>query len=88
MPTKAPPAHAKLTPPEVAKRFRCSPEKVIAWILAGELHAINVAARLGGRPRWLIDQKDLADFERRRSAAPLPRRQRTKAAAKGFVRYY
>src|SRR5437660_5835359 len=45
------PAKVKLTPPEVAKMWGITPEKVIAFIRSGELRAINVATRLGGRPR-------------------------------------
>jgi hypothetical protein len=69
----------KLTPPEVARLLRCSPEKVIGWIRAGELKAINAAARLGGRPRYLVDRAELGDFERRRTVAPAqPRTHRRK----------
>jgi excisionase family DNA binding protein len=72
----------KLTPPEIARRCRISPDKVLTWIRSGELRAINVATRPGGRPRYLIDEKDLADFEARRavvsSPTTKPRRRQTK----------
>ena len=64
------PAKVKLTPPEVAKMWGITPEKVIAFIRSGELRAINVATRLGGRPRFLIDVSDLAAFEARRAVVP------------------
>jgi excisionase family DNA binding protein len=69
-----------LTPPEVARRYGVSAEKVIGWIRRGELRAINLAARRGRRPRWRIGQADLLAFENRRAAipeAPQPRRRRT-----------
>ena len=68
----------KLTPPEVARSWGISPDKVVAWIKSGELRAIDASTRRGQRPRYLIDVDDLADFEARRSCspAPKPRRQR------------
>ena len=74
----------KLTPPEVARRYRVSPDKVLIWIRRGELRAVNVATTAGGRPRFLIDEADLAVFENRRTAGPQPkvsrRRRATEAA--------
>ena len=71
------------TPPEIAREWGISPAKVIAWIRAGELRAINAAARPTGRPRYLIDVADLAEFAARRSTvsppAPRPRRRRQPA---------
>ncbi len=74
---------ATLSPAQVARRLGVGIHKVLAWIARGELAAVNVANRLGIRPRWRISAEALADFERRRSAvpptpAPKPRR---KAAA-------
>jgi excisionase family DNA binding protein len=69
----------KLTPPQLAKRYGVSPDKVLTWIRAGELRAVNVASRPGERPRWLIDETDVAAFEARRAAqatARVPRRSR------------
>ena len=63
----------KLTPPQIARMWGVSVEKVHAFIRAGELRAVNGA--LPGRkqrPRWLVDVEDLADFERRRSNQPAP----------------
>ena len=68
-----------LTPPQVAKRFGIAPEKVLAWINAGELRAINVALRIGGRPRYRVDPADLAVFMANRTVgkpSPSPRQNR------------
>jgi excisionase family DNA binding protein len=73
---------SKLTPPEVARLWGVSPDKVLAWIRAGELRAVNAATTQHGRPRYLIDRADLAAFEQRRAATPAPaagRRRRTPA---------
>lgn len=71
----------KLTPREIAQQWGIAPEKVIGWIRAGELRAINAATRMGGQPRYLVDVADLADFELGRQAGPdrpkkAPRRRR------------
>ncbi len=63
---------AYLTPPVVARRYGVSVDKVLAWIHRGELAALNLADRLGGRPRWRISPEALAAFERSRSATPPP----------------
>lgn len=81
----------KLTPAEVADQYGCDVNKVLRWISNGELRAINIAQRLGGRPRWRIDVDDLKAFEARRSSTAnttpdVPRRKRPARPA-GFVEY-
>jgi hypothetical protein len=63
----------KISPPELAKRWGLSPSKVLGWIKTGELRAIDVSTRRGGRPRYLIDLTDIALFEASRSVSPLPK---------------
>ena len=48
-----------LTPRELARVLRVSPERVRAWISRGELCAVNTADR-GERPRWVILPDQLA----------------------------
>jgi len=45
-----------LTPPQVAKLLAVKHDKILSWIRTGELRAINLAARQGGRPRWRISR--------------------------------
>jgi excisionase family DNA binding protein len=59
-----------LTPPEVADHLRVSSDKVLAWIRSGELRAINVAQKLGGRPRYRITADDYAAFVNHRTVVP------------------
>ena len=63
----------KITPPELAKRWGIDPAKVLTWIRAGELRAIDASTRPGGRPRYLIDERDVAAFEERRAVCSSPR---------------
>jgi hypothetical protein len=67
------------TPAELARLLRVSPDRVRAWIVAGELTAINTASRRCGRPRFVILPQHLTEFAARRAAAapkPAPRRRR------------
>lgn len=45
---------------------------MIAFVRSGELRAINLATRQGGRPRYRISAEDVALFEARRSCSPKP----------------
>ena len=67
-------------PPELAKQWGVSPDKVRAWILSGELEAIDISKTQGGRPRYLIPQAAIEAFEACRSIQtppePSPRRTR------------
>lgn len=62
-----------LTVADVARRYRVGGDKVRAWIRRGELRALNTAAVECGKPRFVVTPEALADFEARRSAAPLPK---------------
>ena len=50
-------AERPLTVPEVARHFRVSRNKVLAWIRSGRLHGYNVSAN--GRPKYRINPSDL-----------------------------
>lgn len=70
---------AGLTPRELARLLRVSPDRVRAWIASGELGALNTAAARCGKPRYVVLPHHLAEFEQRRGAArpkPAPRRRR------------
>ena len=68
---------------DICKRFGVGEHTVLAWIKSGELVAINVSRRLGGRPRWRFTVEAIQAFETLRAAMPAQprsRRRRTKAA--------
>jgi len=70
-----------LTPPKIAKMYGCNVYKILTWIRNGELKAINIATKLGGRPRYIVKREELEAFERRRQVQPPPpivRRRRRK----------
>ena len=63
----------KITPPELARRWGVTSDKILAFIRSGDLRAINAASPgRTRRPRYLIDLADIEDFERRREAVPPP----------------
>lgn len=69
----------KLSPPQLAAQWGVDVHKVVGWIRSGELRAINLATDRNGRPRYAIDQADIAVFEASRAVtppAPRPRRRR------------
>lgn len=74
------PAKDRYTPPELASQWGVSPDKVRAWIRAGDLAATDVSTTQGGRPRYLISQAAIAALESRRTIQappePPPRRSR------------
>lgn len=67
-----------LSPPQYAAQLGVKADKVVAWIKAGELRAVNLAIKPGGRPRWKIPPDATVIFENSRSVQPhvAPRRRR------------
>ena len=60
----------RLTPPEVAAILGVQPRKILHWIEAGELAAVNVATTKNGRPQWRITTSALEQFEQSRMVTP------------------
>ena len=78
-----------ITPPELAKRYRVNVDKILAWIRSGELPAINIASKPGGRPRWRIRESDIELFEARRSAvAPAKKTRRRRRRSPGVIEFF
>ena len=77
-----------LTVADVARRYRVSEDKVRGWIRRGELRAVNTAAALCGRPRFVITPEALARFERARAAGQPPKQPRRRHKRTGLVDYY
>jgi excisionase family DNA binding protein len=76
-----------LTVRDVARRYRVSEDKVRAWVRRGELRAINTAATLCGKPRWVITPEALAEFEKGRCGSPPPKPQR-RPRQQTFIDFY
>ena len=75
-----------MTPSEIGKLLRISPDRVRAMIARGELRAINTAPRRGGRPRYIVLPHHLRDWEQAHQAAvpPAPARRRKRTSGVDF----
>ena len=74
-----------LTPPEVGRRYGIKPDRVIRFIRAGLLRAIDVASPGSRRPRFRIHEADLVAFEVSREVRPRQRKSYRKRRSKGDV---
>jgi hypothetical protein len=59
-----------VTAPVLAKRWGVGTDKVTGFIKSGELQAINIATKIGGRPRYLISEDAIAAFKKARQVVP------------------
>lgn len=69
------------SPNQIARERGVGTHKVLGWIKAGALEAVNCAAKASGPPRWKISAKALEMFDATRSnrvieTVPRPRRTR------------
>lgn len=78
----------KLSPPQIARAWGVSPDKVLTWIRTGELRAIDASTRRSGRPRYLVDVGDLARFEAARAVMPLPKTSRKRKKANDVIEFF
>lgn len=68
-----------LTPSEIAKILKVSPETVIGWIRKAELRAVNVGSGTN-RARFRVSRDSLDEFLRLREVQPpTPRKRRRRA---------
>jgi hypothetical protein len=76
-----------LTVRDVALRYRVGEDKVRRWIKAGELAAINTAATLCGKPRYVVTVEAIKRFDARRTVCPPPKTERRRRQS-GVTDYY
>ena len=79
-----------LSPSAYASQIGVNVHAVLNWIRSGELRALNLASRLGRRPRWKLTREAIEEFERKRTNAPAaPKAPRTpKASTTDYKRYF
>jgi excisionase family DNA binding protein len=74
---------------DLTERYGVSEHTVLGWIRSGELRAVNVGRRPGGKkPRWRITQEALEAFERARTPAPPLPRARRKRQPPEVIEFY
>ncbi len=76
------------TPPELARMLGIAPDKVLSWIRAGELRAVDLSENRGKRPRWRISRESLDEFLKRRAATPPPKPRRRRKPDANVTQYY
>jgi hypothetical protein len=77
------------TPRGVAERIDVRIHSVLYWIASGQLRAVNVAKKPGGRPSWRIAKDDLALFLMARTPQThAPSGRRKKQPAGDYVKYF
>jgi excisionase family DNA binding protein len=72
---------------DLCERFAVGEHTVLTWIRRGELKAINVGRKPGGRPKWRVTEEALAAFEQLRTPTPTPPRKRRKRPAE-VIEFY
>jgi hypothetical protein len=76
-----------LSPPQIAEQYGVDPNKVIGWIRAGELRAVNVGNG-ASRPRYRISPADLALFEAARAVQPPTPRIRRRRIDPNVIQFF
>jgi hypothetical protein len=86
------PEREKVKPPKLARRWGVHPDKIVYFILSGELRAIDASTKRDKRPRYLIDERDIEAFEKSRQVVPAPAasppRRKRPATPAGFIRHF
>lgn len=83
----SPPAPRWLCTREIAQQLVVKPERVIAWIRAGQLRAVNVGDGLV-KPRFRIAPADLENFLAARAVQPPARPARRRRADPAVLEYF
>ncbi len=73
---------------DLCERFAVGEHTVLAWIRRGELKAINVSSKQGGRPKWRVTQQALEAFELLRTTSPTKPRTHDRKRPAGVIEFY
>lgn len=73
---------------DLCERFAIGEHTILGWIKRGELKAINVSRKQGGRPKWRITEEALAAFEQLRTPTPTPSQTRRKRQSDTVTKFY
>ncbi len=77
------------TPPELAREWGVSPDKILNWIRSGELPATNMATHRSGRPRYRIDADGISAFRSKRAVvSPPPRQTRRRQTSPDVIEFF
>jgi len=82
------PVKTTWTPPELAREWGISPDKILTWIRSGELRAVNIATTQLGRPRYQIDAEAIESFKRNRASRPAPKPPKKRRSQPGVIEFF
>lgn len=77
-----------LSPPQIAKMLGVYVDTPRTWIRTGQLRAVDVSTKPGGRPRYRVSSDDLDVFLLRRSIHAAPKTQRRRRQATDVTEYF
>jgi hypothetical protein len=77
-----------LTVPDLAAEWGISADQILRLIHAGELRAINVALKLSGRPRYMVDRDEVERFETRRTLRVATTARRRRRRQTGVIKFF
>jgi len=75
-------------PPELARRWGVSADKVHRFIKSGELEALDLSTGRNQRPRYSISREAVEAFELRRRVSPAPSPQRRRRRQGDVVEFF
>ena len=74
---------------DVCERYSVSEGTVLTWIRSGDLRALNVGRKLGGKkPRWRITESALQAFEQLRTPTPPAPKTRRRKRSESVHEFY
>ena len=73
---------------EIRERYGVGEHTVLGWIRRGELRAIDVSRKPGGRPKWRVTQEALDAFEQLRTPTPTPPRAKRRKRLPEVIQFY
>ena len=79
---------AAITPPEYARRLGVKSDAIYAWIRSGELRAVDVSAKRGGKPTWRIPVDAIVAFEESRTTRPAMKARRQRKSQDNVIKFF
>lgn len=73
---------------DICERFAVGEHTVLGWIRLGELRAIDVSRKQGGRPKWRVTEEALVAFEQLRTPTPPQPKGRRKRRPAEVIEFY
>jgi hypothetical protein len=73
---------------DLCARYGVGEHTVLSWIRCGDISAIDVSRKQGGKPKWRTTQEALVAFELARTAAPPPPKRKRRRRTVDVIEFY